>query len=264
MKRLLLLAATLAAAGCASSGQVKALEQRVTLLETRLTEAEARAKREREEQAAKSAEEDKAIRRDVAMLGARSDAMTQRLQILEGRTEEVQTSAGKINVNATRMIQLEEEQLRLKDQNMQLDQRLAAMEKVLVGGGNTKPPFDDEAAYKEALAAHNAGDYAKAKEGFERLLRERPDSKLASNAVFWIGEGFYKQKAYADALGRYTNVVEKYPDSNKRCASLLKIGASLQEMGEKQKAKTFFTEVGKSCTDQPEVAQEAARRLKEK
>lgn len=264
MKKLLLLAAAAAAAGCASASQVRTLEQRVTMHETRMAEATERARKDREQIAAKSAEEDKAMRRDLATLGARADAMTQRLQVLEGRTDEAQSSAGKISVNAQRMIQMEEEQLRLKEQNVQLEQRLAAMEKVLVGGGPAAPKaaFDDDAAYKEALALHNAGEFDKAREGFERLLREKPDSKLASNAVFWIGEGHFKQKQYAEALSRYTNVVEKYPDSNKRCSALLKIGVTLQELGEKQKAKTFFGEVTKSCADQPEVAQEAARRLK--
>lgn len=264
MKKILLLAVTVTAAGCASASSVQKLDQRVTLLETRTNEANERARKDREQIAARAGDEDKAIRRDLAMLGARADAMTQRLQVLEGRTEEAQSSAGKISVNAERMIQLEEEQLKLKDQNAQLEQRLAAMEKLLVGGGSAAPKaaFDDDAAYKDALALHNAGDYDKAREGFERLLREKPDSKLASNAMFWIGEGYLKQNNYTEALSRYTTVVEKYPDSNKRCAALLKIGVTLQELGEKQKAKTFFGEVGKSCADQPEVAQEAARRLK--
>lgn len=264
MKKILLFIILTSAAGCASASQVRTLEQRVTLLETRVSESAERARKDREQIAAKSGDEDKAIRRDLATLGARADAMTQRLQVLEGRTEEAQSSAGKISVNAQRVIQMEEEQLRLKEQNAMLEQRLAAMEKVLVGGAPSAPkaPFDDDAAYKESLTLHNAGEFEKAREGFERLLREKPDSKLASNAVFWIGEGHFKQKQYAEALARYTNVIEKYPDSNKRCAALLKIGVTLQELGEKQKAKTFFGEVTKNCADQPEVVQEAERRLK--
>lgn len=267
MRKLILLAIAMSAAGCASASQVRLLEQRVALGETRTSEAQERARKDREQIAARAAEDDKAMRRDLATLGARADAMTQRIQVLEGRTDEAQSSAGKVSINAQRMIQMEEEQLRLKEQNAQLEQRLAAMEKVLLGGGAggsgaSKQPFDDDAAYKEALGLHNAGEFEKAREGFERLLREKPDSKLASNAVFWIGEGYFKQKQYAEALARYTNVVEKYPDSNKRCAALLKIGVTLQELGEKQKAKTFFGEVTKSCADQPEVVQEAARRLK--
>ena len=251
-------------AGCASAKEFEVLQARVTLLESRLSQADEQNKRSREELAARSADEDKAIRRDVAMLGARQDAVAQRVVVLESRTDEAQSNAGKVSINAQRLQTIEDEQIKLKDSTTQLDQRMTAMEKVIVGGGAPAQPkeaIDDDAVYKEALAAHNAGDYAKAREGFERLLREKPDSKLASNAMFWLGEGYFKEKKYSESLAKYSAVVEKYPDSNKRCSALLKLGVTLHELGEKQKAKTFFTEVTKSCADAPE-AQEAARRLK--
>jgi tol-pal system protein YbgF len=261
MKKFVLIGA-MVLGGCATAGEVDSLRTRVTLLESRLADAENRNKTAHQAAAEKAEVDNKALRRDLAMVGARQDAIQQRVQVLEGRTEEVQTSAGKMNFNALRLVQIEEEQLKIKDQSSQLDMRLAAMEKVLTQGAPAPAKsFDDEAAYKVALAKHNAGEYKGSRELFEKMLREKPDSKLASNAVFWLGEGFYKEKSYEEALRRYTNVVEKYPDSNKRCSSLLKIAIVLEELGEKQKAQPFYAEVTKSCADTPE-AQEAAKRQK--
>jgi tol-pal system protein YbgF len=263
MKRSLI-AAVAFMAGCASAAEFRALELKVSQLERRQAENEDRERRSRDELAAAGSAEDKAIRRDVAMLGARQDAVSQRVVVLEGKTDEAQSTAGKVSINAERLQTIENEQIKLKDAAAQLDTRVAAMEKVIVGGGAPAPakaPIDDEAMYKEALAAHNAGEFARAREGFERLLREAPDSKFASNAVFWLGEGYFKEKRYPEAMERYTAVIEKYPDSNKRCSAILKLGVALEQLGEKQKAKTFYTEVTKKCADAPE-AQEAARRLK--
>lgn len=249
-------------AGCASASEFRALEARVGQLERRAAESEDKNRRAHEELTASGAAEDKAIRRDLAMMGARQDALSQRVVVIESRTDEAQTQAGRVSINAERLQTIENEQIKLKDSTQQLDTRMSAMEKVLVGGPAPAKAFDDDAAYKDALTAHNAGDFDKAREGFERLLREKPDSKLASNAVFWIGEGYFKEKKYPEAMERYSAVIEKYPDSNKRCASLLKLGVSLEQMGEKAKAKTFYTEVTKKCADSPETQQEAARRLK--
>lgn len=252
-----------ALAACASTDDLKKVDEKVSGLQARFEVADARSKTSAESLAA----EVNNARKDLAAMGAQQDDLFRRLQVLEGRTDEVvQTSAGKINVTADRLTQIETTQLKLQETAAQLDMRIAAMEKVLTSGGiparAASDPVNDDLLYKNAYDAHVAGEYTKAREGFTKLLRDAPESKLASNAEFWLGEGYLKVKAYDDALKHYTVVIEKYPTSTKACSSILKVGVTLEEMGEKQKAKTFYAEVGKKCPAEDSEAKEAARRLK--
>lgn len=265
MMRLVVVIALLTTGCIALRTDVERVESRMYRLERQtadLDERQSRESRELRDRLERAESESKAIRQTLAGQGAKMDQLARRVDVLEGRTEEVHTSAGKINVNAARMAALEQEQVTLREMITRLEQRLAVLEQQAAPRPSVAgKEVDENALYKVALQAHNEGEYEKARQGFLELLAAKPNSKLAPNAEFWLGEGYFKTKDFVRALEHYMNVIKKYPKGEKYCAAVLKAGITLDEMKEGQKAKVFYTEVVDNCagTDQ---AKEAARRLK--
>ena len=86
------------------------------------------------------------------------------------------------------------------------------------------PQGDDRANYQAAFDLLKDGKYPEAISGFKQFLTTFPNSALADNAQYWLGEAHYVTKQYPDALRDFRTVLEKYPDSRKIPDALLKIG----------------------------------------
>jgi tol-pal system protein YbgF len=96
------------------------------------------------------------------------------------------------------------------------------------GGGATTP----EALYRSAYEDYMRGNYDLAAEGFSEYLRLYPNTELADNALYWVGECFDAQEKPQEALDIFSKVLEDYPASDKAAASQLKIGLIYLKMGD--------------------------------
>src|SRR5690606_19413745 len=83
---------------------------------------------------------------------------------------------------------------------------------------------DPKAAYRQALDALRAGKHTEAIDGFRALVAAHPRHDLADNAQYWLGEAFYDQRRYRDALIEFRKVVDNHSRGNKVPDALLKIG----------------------------------------
>jgi tol-pal system protein YbgF len=101
-------------------------------------------------------------------------------------------------------------------------------------GGSPRELYD--AAYQDL----SRGNLDLALMGFEEVLARYPTSELADNAQYWIGEVYYDRKDYGAALEEFRKVEANHPTGDKVPAALLKIGMSLQEMGESSDARRAF------------------------
>ena len=70
-----------------------------------------------------------------------------------------------------------------------------------------------EALYLLGEAAFEARDYGQAREAFERLRQEFPESDFIANAVEGLGQVSENAERYEDALTSYKEIVEKWPQS---------------------------------------------------
>jgi tol-pal system protein YbgF len=90
--------------------------------------------------------------------------------------------------------------------------------------------------YNTAYADYLKGSFELAVDGF-RLYRENfPDSPLADNALYWIGECDYSQKKFPEAIDAFNDLILNYPQSDKIAAAYLKKGLALAELGKKDEA----------------------------
>jgi tol-pal system protein YbgF len=110
---------------------------------------------------------------------------------------------------------------------------------------------DDKAGYQAAFNLLKDGQYDRAIAAFQKFLATYPDSALADNAQYWLGEAFYVNKAFPEAQAAFQRVVDKYPQSRKIPDALLKIGFCRYEMKQWDSAREVLTQVVTRYADSP-------------
>jgi tol-pal system protein YbgF len=90
--------------------------------------------------------------------------------------------------------------------------------------------------YNAAYSDYLKGSFDLAVDGF-RIYRENfPDSPLADNALYWIGECYFSQKIFDQAVTEFNDLILNFPQSDKIAAAFLKKGLALAELGRKEEA----------------------------
>jgi len=87
--------------------------------------------------------------------------------------------------------------------------------------------------YDTALRDFTTGKYDLARQQFSDYLKHYGETQLAGNAQFYIGETYYQQKNYQQAIAEYDKVLTKYPKSYKLAAAQLKKGYALLELNDR-------------------------------
>lgn len=93
----------------------------------------------------------------------------------------------------------------------------------------TGPPSPEE-LYNTAFGDFNKANYDLARQGFEEYLKNYPDTELSDNAQYWVGESYYIQRKFNEAIQSFDKVLVKYPKGDKAPAAALKKGYSLLEI----------------------------------
>ena len=127
------------------------------------------------------------------------------------------------------------------------------------------PSSTEQAVYAQAFDALKAGSYSVAITGFKDFLVNYPNSTLAENAQYWLGEAYYVNHDYDSAAGAFRSVLKKWPDSRKAPDALLKLGYSQYAQKQYPAAKATLTDVTKKYpgTDSARLAAERLKRIPE-
>ena len=117
-------------------------------------------------------------------------------------------------------------------------------------------------AYKKAYDQFSKGNIEGAKAGFKKFLEAYPKSKFTENAHYWLGESYFAEKKYEEAILEFDEVIKKYPKGNKVPDALLRQGMAFLEMKDTINAKLILKEVAKRFP-KSEQANRARKKLKE-
>jgi tol-pal system protein YbgF len=121
------------------------------------------------------------------------------------------------------------------------------------GAGNANPdsietvslaPESPEALYErsnESLLRRQFGD---AESGFSSFVSKYPEHSLAGSAQYWLGETYYAQGDFRQAAQNFLQGYKGYPKSRRAPDSLLKLGISLNKLGQTQQACAAFGAIG--------------------
>jgi tol-pal system protein YbgF len=122
---------------------------------------------------------------------------------------------------------------------------------------------DPETLYQTAYSDYLRGSYDLALLGFRQYLEAFPETDLADNSVYWIGECFYRQQKYSDAINEYDRVLNQWPKSDKTASALLKKGYAQLELGQRKEGISQLEKVIKSfpSTDEANLARQRLQSL---
>lgn len=121
---------------------------------------------------------------------------------------------------------------------------------------------DEQQLFRGATAQYSKGEFEQALRGFQDLLDQYPNSRLADDAQYMIGESYYGMKEYVDAVTEYDHVIKRYPDSDRVPGARLKKAFSLTALGKKGQAVVELQQIVQRYPSSKE-AQIARQRLAE-
>ena len=190
---------------------------------------------------------------------------------IQRQVEEIARLRGQIE---TLNYELETAKKRQQDFYLDLDTRLRKFESPAAGnaaadpaaGTNAKPagdPAKESQDYEAALNQFKAGKYKEAAAGFGAFVQKYPDSSLAPNAQYWLGNAWYAQRDCKRAIEAQSLVTTKYAESAKAPDAWLAISTCQQEMGNPTGAKRSLETVIAKYPSAP-AADTARERLKKK
>lgn len=172
-------------------------------------------------------------------LSQRIEAAQSEARMLRGQLDELQHAAA-------------QSQTQQREMYGDVDRRLSALEgnpgaaassATPPVGGLPIPSGDDRANYQAAFDLLKDAKYPEAISAFKNYLTTFPNSALADNAQYWLGEAHYVTKQYPDALRDFRTVLEKYPESRKIPDALLKIGYCNYELKNWGEARSALGQV---------------------
>lgn len=102
---------------------------------------------------------------------------------------------------------------------------------------------DPSTIYYAAYSDYIKENFDLAIEGFRQFIRNYPESGLADNSLYWIGECYYAKKKYQDAINTFNELLNKYKDGDKAPAAILKKGYALLEMGRQNEGLAILKEL---------------------
>lgn len=114
--------------------------------------------------------------------------------------------------------------------------------------------------YDEAIKKLQEGDYAAAERGFKTFIQRNPQSRLAGNAQYWLGETYYARRDYNNALTAFAEGYKVYKTSPKGPDNLLKLGITMAVMGRKPDACAVFARFSQ---DYPRATDLQKRRIEQ-
>jgi tol-pal system protein YbgF len=90
--------------------------------------------------------------------------------------------------------------------------------------------------YTMARSDYLKGNFQLAIEGFDMYQEHFPDSPLVDNALYWIGECYFSQEKYEEAITRFDDLILSHPNGDKIAAAYLKKGISLARLDKTDEA----------------------------
>jgi len=129
------------------------------------------------------------------------------------------------------------------------------------GTSNVPKKMDNASIEKEAKKLFDNQKYLEAQSYYEMMIQKKYKQ---AEATFWIGECYFEQNNYKEAVGYYKQSASLNEKSSVMPTLLLHTGISMEKTGDKEKAKSFYnaTISRYGATGSAVVAKEKLAKLK--
>jgi tol-pal system protein YbgF len=90
--------------------------------------------------------------------------------------------------------------------------------------------------YSQAYADFARGNFDLAVQGFETYLEYYPETEFSDNARYWIGECYYGQQRFDQAIDAWNQLLRDFASSDKVPDARVKKGMALERLGRRSQA----------------------------
>ncbi len=149
------------------------------------------------------------------------DQLSGQIQSLNDTLDELKARLAKVSKQLEDM-QSSQQSLAAQQATTQAQQQAAA----------SAPPPD--VLYNNALRDYNGDKNDLATQEFSDYIKYYPNTDLAGNCYFYLGEIQFRQGNYQQAAKSYDQVLQTFPTGNKAASAQLKKGFSLLELGKQE------------------------------
>lgn len=222
-------------AGCMPA-QPPRLEQDLAEMKRRLAANEQGLVAMRKEAAGQSGGQQDTLIRQQADLKADLDSLRTELLGQQGRFDELQAA---LNNQQGQLRQLRDE---LDFKVRAIEERLLKLEAApAVSAPVAQVERTPEALYQQGLdAIRSDADFPRGRQLLGDFVAKYPRHSLVVNASYWIGEAWYGEKKYENAILQFQDVIQDHEEHPKVAAALLKQALSFQALGDKANARVIL------------------------
>lgn len=212
------------------------------------------------------AEAQKATAETVSDLLMQNQSLTSEFQVLTGRFEEARyfsekSSTELLDSKEELITKLKELQLELSDLKQKVTQTEAEIKiikefrarkevkkpkKIEKKKTAPAPPKNDSQKteikniYLAAYQAYKGGKTEEARKKFSSLLKKYSENEYSDNARFWIGESYYKDSNFEEAILAYEELFKENPKSDKIPGAMLKQGLAFYSLKDQKTGKIIL------------------------
>jgi tol-pal system protein YbgF len=181
----------------------------------------------------------------------RVDQLSGQIQSLNDSLDELKARLAKVSK------QLEDMQSAQQSTAATTAQQLAQQQ----AAAQAPPP---DVLYNNALRDYNGAKYDLATQEFSDYVKFYPNTDLAGNCYFYLGEIQFHQANYQQAAQSYDQVLQNFPTGTKVASAQLKKGLALIELGKQDDGVEELRHVIQRYPRSPEAlqARERLRQLK--
>jgi tol-pal system protein YbgF len=150
--------------------------------------------------------------------GAHVDQISGQIQALNDSVDELKARVAAVSKLLTDM--------QSAQQSLQAQQ--AAQQAQQTAAQNAPPP---DVLYNNALRDYNGNNAQLATQEFSDYVKFYPNTDMAGNSYFYLGEIQFRQGNYQQAAQDYDQVLQNFPSGTKAASAELKKGFALIELG---------------------------------
>ncbi len=174
--------------------------------------------------------------------GTKTDQLSGQIQALNDTMDELKVRLAKVTKQLEDM-QSAQQSIAAQQATQQAQQQQLA----------SAPPPD--VLYNNGLRDYNGGKNDLASQEFGEYVKFYPNTDLAGNCFYYLGEIQFKQGNYQQAVQSYDQVLQNFPSGSKAASAQLKKGFALVELGKQDDGVTELRHLIQRYPHSPEALQ---------
>ncbi len=182
------------------------------------------------------------LQKQQAEGGSKTEQLSGQIQALNDTLDELKVRLAKVS---KQLEDMQATQQSLTAQQAQQQQQQQAM---------AQAPAPD-VLYNNGVRDYNGGKNELALQEFSDYIKFYPNTDLAGNAYFYLGEIQFKQGNYQQATQSYDQVLQNFPSGNKAASAQLKKAFALIELGKQDDGVSELRHVIQRYPRSPEALQ---------